>query len=107
MEEKEFEDLISRYKNMMYRLAKRMLVNHDDARDSVQDALTKLWLRRKDLRTDKNLQALFMITMKNICFDRLKNKNPEFVSLDILDNTIENSIEYNYLGNNELIDKIK
>ncbi len=40
-----FEALVDRYQGPLFRLARRMLTNHTDAEDVVQDSLIAIWRR--------------------------------------------------------------
>lgn len=70
------------FKDMMFRFAKRMLKGVEDAEDVVQDAFLKLWLKRDELKSNGNMQALVMITTKNLCLDKLKAKYRTFIKLE-------------------------
>ncbi|MGA2298779.1 MAG: sigma-70 family RNA polymerase sigma factor [FCB group bacterium] len=82
MELNDFKYYIIPFKNMMYRLALRLLKNKEDAEDAVQEAFMKLWLKRYELKIEGNLQALAMITTKNLCLDKLKGNRKQIISLD-------------------------
>ncbi|MFH1159724.1 MAG: sigma-70 family RNA polymerase sigma factor [bacterium] len=61
-------------KNKLFRFAKRILDHTEEAEDIVQEVLIKLWNRRDSLDTYRSVEALAMITTKNMCLDRLKTK---------------------------------
>ena len=61
-------------KNKLFRFAKRILDHTEEAEDIVQEVLIKLWNRRDSLDTYRSVEALAMITTKNMCLDWLKTK---------------------------------
>lgn len=65
----------------LFRLAKRLLVSQDAAKDAVQDVLVKLWQKRAQLAEKSNLEAFAMTVTKNHCYDQLKLKRNQNVSL--------------------------
>lgn len=56
----------------LLRLAKTLLSNEEDAEDTVQEALLKLWQNRQNLGNYRSIEALAMVITKNLCFDKLK-----------------------------------
>ena len=82
MELNDFKSTVIPFKNIMYRLAKRLMKNAEDAEDIVQEAFLKLWVKRNDLNAGGNLQALSMITVKNLCLDKLKASYRKVLKLD-------------------------
>jgi len=81
MDADDFRNNLIPYKNIMYRLAKRLLKNTEDAEDAVQDTFARLWIKRENLDSGRNLQALTMITLKNICLDKLKSGNSKILPM--------------------------
>ncbi|WKN42889.1 RNA polymerase sigma factor [Tunicatimonas pelagia] len=57
----------------LYRFAKTMLHDDEEAEDAVQEALLKLWLNRSSLTSYKSIEALAMVVTKNLCLDKLKS----------------------------------
>jgi len=57
----------------LYRLAKMMLNNAEEAEDTVQEALLKLWLNRHNLENYRSIEGLAMVITKNLCLDKLKS----------------------------------
>lgn len=74
MTQKEFVQLVTPFKDKIYRLAKRILVSSDEAEDAVQEVLLKLWKGRDRIVTYKKPEAFAMTMTKNYCLDRLKSK---------------------------------
>ncbi len=82
----------------LFRLAKRLLVSQDAAHDAVQDVMIKLWQKRSQLVNISNIEAFAMTVTKNHCYDQLKLKHNQNLSL-VHDNvkdetkTVEERIE--------------
>jgi RNA polymerase sigma factor (sigma-70 family) len=73
MNQQIFQATVFVHKDKLFRLAKRMLVSQDEAYDTVQDVMVKLWQMRDDLGKYKNLEAFCMQCIKNECYNRLKH----------------------------------
>jgi len=64
----------------LLRLAVLMLRNEEEAEDTVQEALLKLWLNRHNLKNYRSIEALAVVITKNLCKDKLRSsrwKNSE------------------------------
>jgi DNA-directed RNA polymerase specialized sigma24 family protein len=59
----EFEQLIEKNKNRMYRFAFSILKNHEDAKGIVQEAVLELWKKKMRLDTSKNMDSFCMNTI--------------------------------------------
>jgi RNA polymerase sigma-70 factor (ECF subfamily) len=67
-----FERYVLAVKDKMFRFACSMLGNTEDARDTVQDALMKIWSQKEQLAGIHNPEAWCMQITKNLCLDRYK-----------------------------------
>lgn len=74
MNPEEFKIQVLPLRNKLYRLSVRMLGRVEEAEDSVQDALIKLWTRRDDLKNYSSIEAFAMTITKNLCLDRIRSK---------------------------------
>lgn len=74
MNQNEFLLLVTPFKDKIFRLAKRLLVNTEEAEDATQEVLVKLWNRNKNLSGYNSVEALAMTMTKNYCLDQLKSK---------------------------------
>jgi RNA polymerase sigma-70 factor (ECF subfamily) len=82
MDHKEFAVIIKDIEVRLYRVARRILISHEEAQDSVQEVVIKIW-ERKDIRAQaKNIEAYAMTMIKNHCLDRLKSKQANFLRLE-------------------------
>lgn len=95
MNQQLFLSHISPFKDKMFRLAKRLLISKDEAEDTTQEIYLKLWNQHYKLDEIKNLEAYAMTLTKNLCFDKLKAKSSENISLTNLktDTKSNNSLQ--------------
>jgi len=74
MDIREFKIKVFPLKDRMFRLAHQMLNDAEDARDTVQDAFIRLWNIREKLDQYRSVEALAVVTTRNLCLDRIKSK---------------------------------
>jgi RNA polymerase sigma-70 factor (ECF subfamily) len=74
MNAQEFQIQVYPLKNKLFRFAKRMLEHTEEAEDVVQEVFIKLWDRREILGEYRSVEALAMVTTRNMCLDRIKKK---------------------------------
>lgn len=74
MNQNEFVNLITPFKDKLFRLAKRLLVSTEEAEDATQEVLVKLWTKNEGLNAYNSVEALAMTMTKNYCLDQLKSK---------------------------------
>jgi len=74
MELKEFQNQVYPLKNKLFRFAKRILGHTEEAEDVVQEVFIKLWNRRETLDQYRSIEALAMVSVKNLCLDKIKSK---------------------------------
>jgi len=74
MNPEEFKIQVLPLKNKLFRLSLRMLGRVEEAEDSVQDAMVKLWTRKEDLKNYSSIEAFAMTITKNLCLDRIRSK---------------------------------
>ncbi len=60
-------------KNVLYRLALRITLSHEDAEDVVQDTMMKLWDRREQWPTIDNIAAFATTVCRNLALDKMKS----------------------------------
>ena len=70
----EFKIKVLPLKNKLFRFAKRMLNNYQEAEDVVQDVFLKLWSRKESMSDYRNIEAFAMTMTRNLCIDKLKSK---------------------------------
>jgi len=74
MNPEEFKIQVLPLKHKLFRLSLRLLGRVEEAEDSVQDAMIKLWTRREDLSNYSSIEAFAMAITKNLCLDRIRSK---------------------------------
>jgi len=74
MDLREFKIQVFPLKNKLFRLAKRLLGNHEDAQDLVQEVFIKLWNSREKLGEYRSIEAFAVVMTRNMCLDKLKTK---------------------------------
>lgn len=100
MTQADFVKLVMPFKDKVFRLAKRLLVSHEEAEDATQEILMKLWNNKGQIEQYKNVEAFSMTMTKNFCLDRLKSKqaqNLKIVHSNYQDNTtsLQKQVELN------------
>lgn len=68
-------------KNMLFRLALRILGNREDAEDALSQVYVKIWANRKKFSQYDNLDKVLYQTLKNQCIDVLRSKK-EYLEFD-------------------------
>jgi len=100
----EFKISVLPLKHKIYRFSLRMLGKIEEAEDSVQEVMLRLWNNREDLGKYKSIEAFAMVVTRNFCLDRLKSKNYHHASLNVLK---ENPVEGNPYTHVERLDTIE
>ena len=60
MNQNEFVQLTTAFKDKVFRLSKRLLVSTEEAEDVTQEILVKLWTKKESLTSYKNVEAFAM-----------------------------------------------
>lgn len=77
-----FEKEILPLKHPIYRFAFFMLRNMEDAQDVTQEVLIKIWNKKEEISSIKNLRAWAITITRNTCLDLLKSRKGESFSWD-------------------------
>ena len=81
MKQSDFLKIVFPFKNKVFRFAKRLLVSTEEAEDATQELFLKLWKNREKIADYKNIEAFAMTMTKNYCYDRLKSKQANNLTL--------------------------
>jgi RNA polymerase sigma factor (sigma-70 family) len=103
MDLQEFQMKVYPLKNKLFRFAKRMLDQTEEAEDVVQEAFIRLWNRRDKLDEYRSLEALGMITVKNLCLDKIKARRYPVESMDNHRQFLENMPDETKADHSDLI----
>jgi RNA polymerase sigma factor (sigma-70 family) len=106
MELGEFKIKVLPLRNKLFRFAKRLLNSTEEAEDIVQEVFIKLWNRREKLDEYRSVEALAMVTTRNLCLDKLKVKKITTERIEDLRNDIEETRNDRSVDFSEVIDKI-
>lgn len=74
MNEKDFNALFSTLSDKLFRMAKSILKNTDEAVDAVQELQLRMWEKRSVLLEAENKPTYTLRTMRNLCIDTLRRK---------------------------------
>lgn len=91
--EKGFQLLVSKYKEPIYYHVRRILVDHEDANDVVQNVFIKIWKNLESFREDSKLYTWIYRISNNEALSFIKSSKSKYlVSLDEVSETFEDSM---------------
>lgn len=103
-----FSQLIKKYQQKIYWHIRKMVVDHDDADDVVQETFIKVWQGLQNFRSDSQLYTWIYRIATNESLNFLQKKRRQNHvplenedSLDLL-NTLESSISQDYISGDEI-----
>ena len=67
-----FENLIRELRPVLYKVAFNFFHNKDEAEDTIQEVLMKLWMKRNDL--NEQVRSLAIIATKNLCVSKWRKQ---------------------------------
>ncbi len=82
MQVEEFNKLVERMRDKMFRLALRVVKNEEEAHDVVQDSFIKVWNKREKLAEIDNPDAYCMTIARNMGIDKLRARKMETSDID-------------------------
>ena len=106
MTPQEFKIRVFSLKNKLYRFAKRILEDPEEAKDIVQEVFIKLWNKKEKLVEYRSVEALAMVTTRNLCLDKLKAKKYPSESIDNLRNEVEETGYEEKMDLSDMVQKI-
>ncbi len=77
MKQAEFEGMILKIKDKLFRFALSILRDEENAQDAVQEVVLKLWEKKNRLDASQNIECFCMSSLRNHCFDVLR-RNKQF-----------------------------
>ncbi|WP_433902225.1 RNA polymerase sigma factor [Sphingobacterium puteale] len=95
MNQEQFKNTVFVHKDKLFRFAKRILVDDDEAFDAVQNVMMRLWQGKDKLYQYRNLEAFCMQSIKNEALNRIKKAKvrTDFAEQHQIISTTENSVE--------------
>jgi len=69
-----FTELFERYKGILYSHAYRLLEDHDEAEDIIQDVFLTLWQKRTTLKINSSISSYLYIAVRNRIFKLFARK---------------------------------
>jgi RNA polymerase sigma-70 factor (ECF subfamily) len=100
--EKAFTSIIKKYQEKLYWHLRRMVVDHDDANDVLQNVMIRVWNGLENFREDSQLYTWLYRVATNECLTFLEQqKKRAAVSLSDMESGLENKIkaDQNFDGN--------
>lgn len=58
MKEAVYIETVHQIEQKLYRIAKRLLISHEEAQDATQEVLVKVWQRSSELSHVKSIEAM-------------------------------------------------
>lgn len=90
MKKYSFENDILPLKDVLYRLALRIVLSREEAEDIVQDTLIRVWERRDTWYQIDSIEAFTVRICRNLALDRIRKASSHNASLE-QDNIVEPS----------------
>jgi RNA polymerase sigma factor (sigma-70 family) len=107
MTQQDFKIRVFPLKDKLYRLSKRIMQNEEEAKDMVQEAFIRLWKKGDGLMEYRSIEALAVVTTRNLCLDRLKAKKLPSESLDNIRSESEIVRDEEMTDHSEIMGKIR
>ena len=78
-----FKNDILPLKNVLYRLALRITMSHEEAEDVVQDTMIKVWNKRDDWDQIENIEAFCLTVCRHLALDKVRKASHHAENLHI------------------------
>ncbi len=102
----DFKKQVIPLKNKLFRFANRLLEDREEAEDMVQEVFIKLWNRRDKLDEYRSVEALAMVTTRNLCLDKLKRRKITIERIENLKDEMTNSQQDQKTDLSDIVHKI-
>lgn len=99
-----FNLLVRKYQERAYLHIRRVVINHDDANDVMQDTFIKVWKNLKGFRSDSNLYTWIyrIATNEALTFLQKKKRKYLFVPMDYNSKLAKNLEDDNFYNGDEI-----
>lgn len=96
-------------KDVLYRLALRITLSHEEAEDIVQDTLINVWNRRDEWQTLESIEAYSMTICRNLALDAIKKKdnNNESIEQRIAETSYQTSDPHELMIRKDRVEMVK
>ena len=101
-----FKNRILPLQDLLQSYAKKVLANENDAEDAVQETLLKLWCIRNQLASHPHVEGYAMLTMKNICIDKIRQRKYT-ISIDDAEVKTTLSSSFDNIDNRNSVDIVR
>src|SRR6476620_784669 len=92
--ERAFTSIVKKYQEKLYWHIRRMVINHDDANDVLQNMFIKVWKGLQNFREDSQLYTWLYRIATNECITYLDlQKKRGSVSLNDIENGLANRLK--------------
>jgi RNA polymerase sigma-70 factor (ECF subfamily) len=91
-ETRQYALLVDRYKDRAFTFASHLLVNREEAEETVQDAFVRAFRSLADFRHDAQFGTWFYRILYNACMTRVSRRRPGMVPLDDLESGAMDSV---------------
>ncbi len=107
--EKTFNIIIDKYQESIYWHVRRILIDHEDANDTVQNVFIKVWKNLNSFRGESKLYTWLYRIATNEAISFLKNKRKRFlVPFADVENELSNKLETdNFFKGDEIQKKLQ
>jgi RNA polymerase sigma-70 factor (ECF subfamily) len=103
-----FTQRILPMKDKLFRFAFRLLRNVQEAEDSVQDVMVRVWTKKEEWHLWQSVEAYCMTAIRNSCLDRLRKKKLLSVQEENALNIISHDKNpYENMMNKEILTRIR
>ncbi|MFO8054711.1 MAG: sigma-70 family RNA polymerase sigma factor, partial [Bacteroidales bacterium] len=73
-----FQCLVEKYQKSVYWIIRRILINHEDTNDVMQNTFIKIWQKIPQFRNESGLYAWIYRIAVNQCYNFIRHKNRNY-----------------------------
>lgn len=104
----DYKRLVLPIKDKLFRFSLRIVGNVAEAEDVVQEVFIKVWNKRSELGTYKNIEAWCMTLTKNLSIDKLRSKHRRVDAIaDGFDTPSKTASPYQVAATNDTMGRIR
>jgi RNA polymerase sigma-70 factor (ECF subfamily) len=103
----EFDNIVLRLKDKLYRFVIQILKDTDDAQDIIQETFLKLWSSKEELKKIRNIEAYSMTMARNLSLDHIKSGKMRKLKLRDFDTPLSGRREESRMEHKDAMEKVK